>query len=199
MGFYSDNVLVENNSVKNVIGVQDRSLYRYDIIQSASSDNITIRGNTLISNENGAIPAALIANCQGIGMFDGWYDGAVIENNVVAVNSYHGISIYGDTNSKIINNTVVYNPYSYWDGGPTSAQIGFFDHKTAGAGSNNILRNNVCTSIRSISSGTTADHNITIGYADYSRNFNLVEYFNYELIPSSELINAGSIDGAPPD
>ncbi|MEZ5770712.1 MAG: choice-of-anchor Q domain-containing protein [Defluviimonas denitrificans] len=40
-------------------------------------------------------------------MFDGMFDGFVIRNNVIASTHYHGITINGALNSKIVNNTVV--------------------------------------------------------------------------------------------
>jgi hypothetical protein len=44
---------------------------------------------------------------QGIGMFDGWYDNLVIQNNLVVTNHSHGISVYGTRGARIVNNTVV--------------------------------------------------------------------------------------------
>lgn len=195
--FYSDHVTVEKNTIKNVVGVLDRTIYHYDMLQSVASDFLTIRNNLFVANEPGAMPDALIANCQGVGMFDGWYDSAVIENNIVSVNSYHGISIYGATNSRMINNTVVYNQYSYWAGGPSSAQIGIFDHKTAGSGSNNVMRNNICTSIRSVSTGTIADHNSAVVPSDYANHFLSANSLVYTLIALATEVNAGSSDLAP--
>jgi hypothetical protein len=44
---------------------------------------------------------------QGIGLFDGTYKDLVIRNNLVAVSSYHGISVYGGDTVTITHNTVV--------------------------------------------------------------------------------------------
>ncbi len=44
---------------------------------------------------------------QGIGLFDGIYDGFKIRNNLVVVDHYHGITMFGGRNSEISNNTVV--------------------------------------------------------------------------------------------
>ena len=46
---------------------------------------------------------------QGIAIFDGRLDGFQVTNNLVAVSSYHGISLSGATNGIVANNTVV-NP-----------------------------------------------------------------------------------------
>jgi parallel beta-helix repeat protein len=44
---------------------------------------------------------------QDIGCFDGFFDGWVVENNVVITDHWHGISFYGMKNSRIVNNTVI--------------------------------------------------------------------------------------------
>jgi hypothetical protein len=44
---------------------------------------------------------------QGIGMFDGMYDGTRIENNSIIASAYHGITVAGALNTIIRQNTVV--------------------------------------------------------------------------------------------
>lgn len=45
---------------------------------------------------------------QGIGLFDGRFEGWVIQNNLVAVSHWHGIAIYGADDPRILHNTVVH-------------------------------------------------------------------------------------------
>lgn len=54
-------------------------------------------------------PAAHPLRCQlqGIGLFDGMYEGWVIRNNVVAVSAFHGIAVLGGIDVAIASNTVV--------------------------------------------------------------------------------------------
>jgi hypothetical protein len=44
---------------------------------------------------------------QGIGMFNGYYENLLIQNNVVATRHYHGITVQGTRHARILNNTVV--------------------------------------------------------------------------------------------
>ena len=44
---------------------------------------------------------------QGLGCFDGFYIDWVIENNLVVTDHWHGISLCGAVNCRIVNNTVV--------------------------------------------------------------------------------------------
>ncbi len=67
--------------------------------------NVTLRGNVFIAYESPSIPFA--GTIQGIGCFDGTYEGWIVENNVVITTHYHGISLYGARHSRIVNNTVV--------------------------------------------------------------------------------------------
>lgn len=45
---------------------------------------------------------------QGIGLFDGLFEGLRIENNIVSVSAYHGIAVVGGRGVEIVNNTVVH-------------------------------------------------------------------------------------------
>lgn len=97
-----------NNVVKNSVAVLKG--YHRDGFQSHSSGNpivgLTLEGNTIIQWTHDP-KHPLTAALQGIGMFDGWYDNLVVQNNLVVTNHYHGISIYGTRGARIVNNTVV--------------------------------------------------------------------------------------------
>lgn len=117
----ANNVLLENNSIKNLYNINTspdpKKNFHYDGIQLWSTgpdgksgkgtiENITIRGNFVYDNRVPK-PNFLDQGIQGIGGFDGMFKNVLIENNVVAVSSWHGISLNGAINCKIINNTVV--------------------------------------------------------------------------------------------
>lgn len=68
--------------------------------------NVTIEGNKFLEFVGTRSPI----NCklQGIGLFDGMFEGFVIRNNLVSTTAYHGITLGGGLNSVIANNTVIH-------------------------------------------------------------------------------------------
>lgn len=68
--------------------------------------SLTIKSN-IILEWNGTAPHPLRCSLQGIGLFDGMFNDLTIENNIVSVSAYHGISVGGAVDSFIVNNTVV--------------------------------------------------------------------------------------------
>ncbi|MGF1456533.1 MAG: right-handed parallel beta-helix repeat-containing protein [Alphaproteobacteria bacterium] len=72
--------------------------------------DIIIRNNT-IHQEKTQAPLRCPA-LQGIALFNGMYDGFLIENNTVAVDHWNGITVFGATRSIIRGNTVRFTPGS---------------------------------------------------------------------------------------
>lgn len=68
--------------------------------------NLTFEENVIVEWA-GPPKHPLHGRLQGIGLFDGIYDGFKIRNNLVVVDHYHGITMFGGRNSEITNNTVV--------------------------------------------------------------------------------------------
>jgi len=66
--------------------------------------NVTLRGNVIVGYQSGVRFAGTL---QGIGCFDGTYQGWLVENNVVITDHWHGISFYGAENVRLVNNTVL--------------------------------------------------------------------------------------------
>lgn len=67
--------------------------------------DVTLSANVIIERREPftPFPCAL----QGIGLFDGMFDGWVIENNVIAISAWHGITMMGATNGVVRYNTVM--------------------------------------------------------------------------------------------
>lgn len=65
---------------------------------------IILRGNTIINFEDPDQPFR--GTLQGIGCFDGMFEDWVVERNIVRVDHWHGISLYGAVNTIIRDNTV---------------------------------------------------------------------------------------------
>ena len=187
------NNIVEKNTIKNCYDVDNN---HDDGIQAFTTggfvvDNNIIRQNVILNYEDPNQP--LLGDLQGIGCFDGPVNNWIVENNLVIVNHWHGISLYGATNCSIINNTVL-------DPAPTTG-IGPSWIKIADANglisSNCIVKNNVTNTI-TVTPNTTVGNNTTLQtLADYSLNF--VDYVNYDfhLRQASPLIDAADSSVAP--
>lgn len=93
-------------------------------VDGSSVSGLRIEGNTFIE-WRGDSSHPLRGKMQGIGLFDGYFDDLVIENNVIVSSMHHGISVYGARGAVIRNNTVVHS-----DGLAQSYPwIGIFSHK----------------------------------------------------------------------
>ena len=194
-----DDAVYEYNIIKNSFDVDDN---HDDGFQSWSVGpggvgtgvvkNVVLRGNTIINFEDPNQPYR--GNMQGIGLFDGMYENWVVENNLIIVDHWHGISFYGAINCKIINNTVIDNNLS-----PSpDPWIRINNHKNGTPSSGVIVRNNIATDY-ALTGGVTADHNVEITMSQAA------SYFvnpsggtgDYHLISTSPAIDAGSSDLAP--
>ena len=71
--------------------------------------NLLLDSNVIIE-WNGPANHPLHCTLQGIGLFDGRFENVTVQNNLVVVNHYHGITLTDAFDSKIVNNTVTYLP-----------------------------------------------------------------------------------------
>jgi len=193
----ADNCVFEYNLVQNAKKVNSNHDDGFQSWTGDGSNNdvvvsdIVLRGNVFISYTDGSDP--LISEMQGIGCFDGFFEDWIVENNVVITDMWHGLSLYGAINCKIVNNTVVDNPEVGYTHRPW---IGIFAHKNGTPSSGNLVRNNLARSITGATSNAgTVDNNITTSaYTDH-----FVDYANFDvhLKSTSSAIDAGSSVDAP--
>jgi len=203
----SDDTVFEYNTLMNSF-VSDSNHDDFFQSWSVGSDGkvgtgtvyrVTVRGNVFISHTDPNQP--LKASPQGVGCFDGMFEGWLIENNVISSKTYHGISLYGAINCTIVNNTVVENAAA----GSSSVRpwILIHEHKDVSTGvpwpvkcSGNIVRNNISTSAASMpATAGTIDHNTaTTAYGTYFANY---ANFSFSLRPTAPAVNAGSTANAP--
>lgn len=151
---------------------------------------VKLIGNTIIDNENMSNP--LKCQLQGIGLFDGTYVDWVIENNLVVTDMYHGISIYGSVNARIINNTVIDHDFS----NTIRPWIMIAPHKNGTLSVGGILRNNISYSV-SPGAGTTSDHNLIVNDASLATVFVAPANLDFRLKAGSPAIDAGTTLTAP--
>ena len=174
----SNDVLFAYNIIKGCMKVNDN---HDDGIQSFSRGednsagtgvvkNVIIRGNIIISIIDKDNP--LNGSLQGIGCFDGMFDNWIVENNVIISNTYHGISFYGMTNSKIANNTVI----DQVAGDDVSPWIMITNHKNGTESANCSVFNNIASSSVSIKgNNVTETNNYVIGKANFDSLYTIFQ------------------------
>lgn len=193
---FGTRTVFQYNTIKNCYDVNDN---HDDGFQSWSSGpggvgtgevvGIVLRGNTIINNEDPNQPHR--GTLQGIGCFDGNYVDWVIENNVVIVDHWHGISFLGLHGSRIVNNTVI----DARAGGPGPAAILVAPHKNGSPSRGNLVRNNLTTALNIEGRGAKADHNRIA--RNPAKLFVDVKRHDLRLRKGTPAIDAGAADGAP--
>ncbi|MBP7143350.1 MAG: right-handed parallel beta-helix repeat-containing protein [Opitutaceae bacterium] len=220
----ADDGLYEYNLIRNWYGVNEN---HDDGIQSWASggqtgipigdhevDNCIFRGNTIINNSVGAgrlFPDDATHGVNGMGFFAGMFVNCVIENNLIIVDHVHGLTVQGATNCRIVNNTVIQNPYHPLNHIP----IITIRHHPNHAGhpellsSGNIIQNNLASDLPSGSDVWAAvgvlnypnSSNVeSRNYAAEFRNFpatNLNAGYDLHLKPTSRAVGIGFTSNAP--
>lgn len=189
--------LFEYNVVKNCYNVNDNHDDGFqswsvgpDGVGSGEVTGVVLRGNVILNYEDPDQPFR--GPLQGIGMFDGFFVDWVIENNLVVVDHWHGISLYGARNSRIVNNTVL-DPNEESPGPPW---VQFFPHKDDTPVQDCVIRNNLATSFAgSDREGVTADHNLVID--DPNAFFEDPAGGDFRLSATSPAVDTGSPEDAP--
>jgi hypothetical protein len=149
---------------------------------------VVLRANLFINSTDPDDP--LRNSMQGIGCFDGFFVGWIVENNVVITDHWHGISFYGMRDSRIVNNTVIDNV----EGQPGPPWIMVTDHKDGTPSSNVVVRNNLTADLSLEGENVTGDHNLV--FDDVSSLF-VEPPFDLHLLPGAEAIDAGNAELAP--
>lgn len=151
----ASNLVIRNNTIANGRNSKSETLHADGIqgwtLKGLTNRNVIIDGNTIIKTGN-----AKISYMQGITIFDGEWDDLTISNNVVVTNHWHGISVYGATNARILNNTVMaFDPVNH----PT--WITLQKRKDGKPPQNVTIRNNITTELGYVAGPSIkVDHNI---------------------------------------
>jgi parallel beta-helix repeat protein len=182
---------MQYNTIKNCYDVNEN---HDDGIQSWTTDGVPIRrvvlrGNLIIESEDPNRP--LRGHLQGIGCFDGMFEDWIVENNVVLVSHWHGITLLGARNCRIINNTAVdpFEDYTCW------IRVG--NHKDGTESEGCVVRNNITelVTVEGVISSHQVDHNHTL--VDPTAVFVDYQAHDVHLREGSPAIDAGSLDLAP--
>ncbi|MBK8504911.1 MAG: right-handed parallel beta-helix repeat-containing protein [Saprospiraceae bacterium] len=177
-------LIFENNLVKNCYDVNDNhddGFQSFTDINNPFVGNV-LRGNIIINYENPLQPFK--GTLQGIGCFDGPYVDWIIENNLVVVNHYHGISLYGADHCTIVNNTVVDIDSA---NSPNGTWILITDHKNGTPSSNCLIQNNISFGF---GYGAETEFHNNLLVEDYT-NFVSSPLANFRLSAGSSAIDGG--------
>lgn len=215
-----DSCLVEGNTIENFAGDGLRGLGDYDTFVGNTVKNcyavnanhddgfqswsvgaggvgtgvvkgIVLRGNLIINYVNESQPFR--GTLQGIGCFDGMFEDWVIENNVIITDHWHGITLMGAINCRVVNNTVVdRNSVS-----PGPPWIRITAHKDSTPPEGCIVRNNLTNSLACDDIGVTLDHNITFSMSRVDSFFLNYPAFDLRLKPNCAAVDSGSSLLAP--
>jgi hypothetical protein len=112
-----DGQVVRYNIVKNnFVGAKDGDDNHDDGIQAFLFNkgrgvirDVTIKGNLIISRERDGLPFP--NPLQGIGFFDGPLVNFIVEENVVLINHYHGITL-GDAQNSLIRSNACFSRWA---------------------------------------------------------------------------------------
>jgi len=195
-----------SNIIKNNIIVYTYAENHYDGFQAFTNDtikNVIIRKNTIICTTD--TTRAFRGSMQGMGCFDGFYQNWTVENNLIITDHWHGITLLGAINCRIINNTVIDNylitPIDPNDTASNPAYgpawIKIAAHKNGQPSSGNIINNNICNDLQISSGMGTTSNNLVIPQNTYASHFINAPALDFHLIASSAAIDGGTTTLAP--
>jgi len=186
-----DYALFENNLIKNCYqvdanhadGFQSWSVGKKGKAGTGVVKGVVLRKNRIINFTDYNQPFR--CQMQGIGMFDGFYEDWIIENNIVVADHWHGISVYGAKNVRIQNNTV-FDPVR---GNVGPAWIKIVPHKDGRPSRNSLIANNLSSGKIPFNNGVLLLKNMYV--PDEEDVYEDPANFNFRLLPDSRAVDAG--------
>lgn len=191
-----DNSVVRGNKVQNCIKIDGNHDDGFQTFTRGSDGKVGTgvqKDLTIEDNEfyEWVSPNAHPLRCkmQGIGMFDGIYEGVKIRNNVISVTAYHGIAVSGGLNALISNNTVVHA-----DGrSGKHAWIKIGTHKNGTPSRNVLVANNLANAVvvtPDAVNNIRATNNVIV--SNVAAEFTSPSTRDYSLVATSKASNTGN-------
>ncbi|MFZ1725427.1 MAG: right-handed parallel beta-helix repeat-containing protein [Albidovulum sp.] len=197
-----DNSIVRGNKIQNCFKIDanhDDGFQSFSRSAAGKSGQGVVMNLTLEDNKifewASSTTNPLRCKLQGIGMFDGMYDGVTIRNNVISVSAYHGISIAGALNTVITNNTVI-NASGVAANYPW---IKINAHKNGTPPKNVLVANNLVSSMKvfnNTNNNVVEVSNMVVKNA--SAEFTSLATQDFTLKPTAKAANSASPNYAPP-
>jgi hypothetical protein len=205
--------VVENFSGDGLRGLGDYGVFEHNVVKNCYDVNanhddgfqswsvgpggvgtgvvrgVVLRGNRILNYEDPAQPHR--GTLQGIGCFDGFFEDWIVENNEILTDHWHGITLGGARNCRIVNNTVV--DLNTASPGPPWIRIG--PHKDGSASTGNFVCNNLTTSLQVEPGAAFVDRNLLI--TDPAAHFRDYPRRDLRLKAGSAAIDSGSAENAP--
>ncbi len=212
--------LIEHNTIENFAGdgmrgLGDYSVFQYNTVKNCYDVNgnhddgfqswtrskdgkvakgrivgVVLRGNRFINFED--VNQPFRGTLQGIGCFGGMYVDWVIENNIVIVDHWHGITLMGAKGCRIMNNTLL----DAKPGIPGPPWIRIDNRQDGKLSTDCIVRNNLAPSLHIVANkNMTVDHNLT--FKNPYKIFRNPAQQDVHLRTDSPAIDAGVASDAP--
>lgn len=184
------------NHVQNAVSVDDNHddgfqtwATHKDPDGRKSVSDILVENNTILEWV-GPPNHPLRSKLQGISLFDGIYRNITIRNNLVAVDAFHGISVYAGSDSLIANNTVV-----NINGTPAEHPwILLRDNRNGWKSGNVDVRNNVAMAFQGVADWQRSNLGIRVPSVFFAAPLDR----DFRPKPGGPLIGAGTRDAAVP-
>ncbi|MDI3338675.1 choice-of-anchor Q domain-containing protein [Defluviimonas aestuarii] len=197
-----NNSIVRRNKVQNCVQIDGNHSDGFQAFSlgpngpgSGTLSDLTIEDNKIfewVASSTSPIKCTL----QGIAMFDGMYDRAIIRNNVIAVSNYHGLTVAGALNTIVANNTVVH-PSGVAGKRPW---IKISNHKNGTPPQNVTVANNMANNYHVTSDPSRnilGTNNLIVSNA--ANEFVSFAAQNFKLKSTSQGVDAGNSHYAPSD
>ena len=198
------NVLIEGNIIRNAYlenyrdDVGGWKSNHDDAIQllgiTKTLDNIVVVRNEIYNffdpTTQDMIDNNLVSyQMQGIFLTDGNITNSLFENNLVVIDTYHGVSLNNSDNTRIQNNTVIRNP-NHINPQNTEPWVAFYDGSKGGTHTNGIIRNNLATQLV-LNGNNVFENNITVTLSTENTYFSDYSNYDFALLENSTAVDSG--------
>ena len=121
---------------------------------------VVLKDNVILGSADRRLAAPACPGLHGIGMFDGMYEDWLIEGNQIEIDAWHGITVMGGINVRIVGNYVSNQTPGL--PGPPWTWITLAAHKDGRPGAGNLVEGNQATAFRQGGERMGTDPRVTV-------------------------------------